>query len=198
MKRNLDNRSLLLASLAVACAAVPASANLLQNGSFEDALSAADWNIVGNAVRTDKSPYPFIASDGFWAINFNGGDNAPNGVLTQSFTTVIGQQYDLSFAFGKWAFGGGTAALQVEVISGGAVVLDQLVSDSTGSEGAEVWNSYQFAFTATDASTTLRFTDRSNATASFDAILDNVVVVPAPGAAALLAVGGLLAGRRRR
>jgi hypothetical protein len=198
MKRNLHNRSLLLASLAVACAAVPASANLLQNGSFEDALSAADWNIVGNAVRTDKSPYPFIASDGFWAVNFNSADAVPNGVLTQSFTTVVGQQYDLSFAFGKWAFGGGTAALQVEVISGGSVVLDQLVSDSTGSEGAEVWNSYQFAFTATDASTTLRFTDRSNATASFDAILDNVVVVPAPGAAALLAVGGLLVGRRRR
>ena len=198
MTRNFHKRSLLLASLTVACAAAPASANLLQNGSFENALSAADWNIVGNAVRTDKSPYPFIASDGFWAINFNSGDSTPNGVLSQTFSTVAGQQYDLSFAFGKWAFGGGTASLQVEVISGGAVVLDQLVSDSTGSEGAEVWNSYQFAFTATDASTTLRFTDRSNATASFDTILDNVVVVPAPGAAALLAVGGLLAGRRRR
>ena len=198
MSRNFDKVSLLLASLTVACAVAPASANLLQNGSFEDVLSAADWNIVGNALRTDKSPYPFTASDGFWAINFNSGDSTPNGVLTQSFTTVVGQQYDLSFAFGKWAFGGGTASLQVEVISGGAVVLDQLVSDSTGSEGAAVWNSYQFAFTATDASTTLRFTDVSIGTASFDTILDNVVVVPAPGAAALLAVGGLLAGRRRR
>jgi hypothetical protein len=190
--------SLVLAYFTSAFAAVPASANLLVNGDFEWVPGyTGDWTIIGYGENVGHGSF-VPSSSGAWEIVFNHVESAPTGALWQTFATVAGQDYVLSFDFGKFAFGPGTAALQLEVVSGGTVVLDQLVSDSTGGNTVALWKSYQFAFTATDASTTLRFTDRSSGTVGFDACLDNVVVVPAPGAAALLAAGGLFAGRRRR
>ncbi len=69
------------------------------------------------------------------------------------------------------------------------------------------WNSYQFDFTAADLgignSLRLMLEDFSGSRGTFgDAYFDNIVigsaVVPAPGAAALLGLGGLIATRRRR
>lgn len=198
MAFNSNTSFQLVALLGLTCLAAPASANLLLNGSFEDVFGS-DWTITGNGGRSNGAGLNFIASDGAWGCNFNGGDLAPNAVLFQTFATTVGNEYDLSFDFGKWYSGGGLAALQVEVLSGVTTVLDQTVSDESGAVGSEVWNTFSFHFIATDTSTTLRFTDRSNATNGFDGFLDNVSVVPAPssGLALSLALAGVARRRRR-
>jgi len=187
----------LVAALGLACLAAPASANLLLNGSFEDVFNS-DWTITGNGGRSNGAGLIFTASDGAWGCNFNGGDREPNAVLFQTFATTVGNEYDLSFDFGKWYSGGGLAALQVEVLSGATTVLDQLVVDETGAVGSDIWSSFQFHFVATDATTTLRFTDRSTATDGFDGFLDNVIVVPAPSSGLAFTLALVGAARRRR
>lgn len=187
----------LVALLGLTCLAAPASANLLLNGSFEDVFGS-DWTITGNGGRSNGAGLNFVATDGTWGCNFNGGDREPNAVLFQTFATTVGNEYDLSFDFGKWYSGGGLAALQVEVLSGATTVLDQTVSDETGAVGSDIWTTFQFHFVATDTTTTLRFTDRSNATNGFDGFLDNVSVVPAPSSGLAFSLALVGAARRRR
>lgn len=175
--------------------------NLLANGSFENPIGT-EWSLSGNLVRYNGGGFPFNTSDGLWAISWNGGNVTPNGILEQAFTTAAGSNYDVSFDFGKWFVSvdfPGTAALRVQVMSGGTVVLDQTVSDSTGAT-TNWWTPYSYTFTATSSDSMIRFSDASSGTIGFDGLLDNVRVVPSPSAAALLGLGGLMAagGRRRR
>lgn len=190
-------KSLLGAAVGLVSLAGSASANILVNGSFEDFIGP-EWSMSGNLGRSNGAPLAFVASHGDYGMNFNGGDLQPNGQLAQTFATVPGNDYTLSFDFGKWYFGFGTAALQVDVLSGAVPVLSETVSDDTGENTSLMWNSYQFHFTATDSISTLVFIDRSNGTGGYDGFLDNVRIVPAPSGLAMLAAGALSLGRRRR
>lgn len=177
----------------------------LINGSFEAdgaGPTAQAWSLTGNVgVSTTQT-----TSDGTSAIAFNGANATPNGVVEQTFNTIAGQQYELRFDFGKFATGGGTAQLDVDVfdavIGDGVLLLDEVVSDASGATtNATVYNEFIYRFFATGTTTTLRFTDTSIGTNSFDAMLDDVVIfaAPAPGAlSAGLAMIGLAAARRRR
>jgi len=193
-------QAIFAAAAAVAFSASGAMAqNLLVNGSFENPLGS-EWTRSGNVGRNSGAGLPFNTSDGSFAMNWNGGDTTPNGVLQQTFSTVPGTLYTLSFDFGKWepaGATGGSASLRVLVISGASTVLDQTVLASTGA-AVNWWQSYSFVFTATEASTVLRFSDESIGTSSFDGLLDNVSVIPSPSAAGLLGLAGLMASRRRR
>ena len=69
---------------------------LLVNGSFESEY--VGWTATGNHYVEDEVPDQ--VTDGANMPNFNGGDLAANGVLSQTFPTVIGGIYTMAFDVG--------------------------------------------------------------------------------------------------
>lgn len=174
----------------------------LSNGSFENVTGnqADSWNVLGNVVFGGGEG----VSDGGTAAIFNSANQAPNAEVMQTFETVAGGTYEVEFDFGKFATGNGTAELTVDVF--GAFdfinVANFIASDSSGAGAADVFDTYTFRFIAGADHSTLRFTDTSQGTNSFDAILDRVSVkqiIPEPTSALLGMLGmGALGLRRRR
>lgn len=120
------------------------------------------------------------------------------GTLTQVLATVAGTAYTLSFSYG--AFGVAPQSLQVSVGDLNTVV----TASSPTYDLSNLLRSYSFDFVASGPTTTLAFTDLTTLDngGSSDGFLDNVAVVPEPGAAGLLAAGifalGISTRRRHR
>lgn len=171
-------------------------ADLLTNGSFENATGGSpdNWNPSGNLQVISGQG----ETDGVRALAFSFNNVPSTGVIFQSFTTVVGTQYNLTFDFGKYSVNQPLqqASLDVDVFDGagfaGTQLLDQTVIDLTPGTGdpdstdsADVYSSFQFNFSALSTTSTLRFTDVSDAQAAgggFDAMLDNVSVTAVPEA----------------
>jgi len=179
-----------------------AFAATLINGGFE-AGNFSGWTSFSGNVSVEQ----FVPanpccqpSSGTYFANFNSADAAPNGTLSQSFSTIIGQEYQLGFYFGKGGPGPGTASLGVSLTGAGTLV-NTTVSDSVGGEPG-AYAQFIYSFIADAATSTLTFTDTSSGTSSFDALLDNVTVsqVPEPSTigAILLSTLVLPAAYRRR
>lgn len=144
------------------------------DGSFE--LSSPQWTGGGNyAICTAPPPN---ASDGSALVVFNDGQRNPNGMVSQSVTTVPGQKYILRYDMGVYAFNKKTQSLAHTVTDNtqGTVLVsrsDDLVGLG-GSTGSTLWVGKESEFVATSASTTLTFQDTSVDTDSIDLLLDNV------------------------
>lgn len=194
--------SLVAVAALSASLAQAAPVNLIQNGDFETG-NLSGWSASGNvnaATGVGGNTYfgagPFDGGAlGFWAAAFNAGDTTPNGVISQTFTTVIGQLYELSFDYGVTQ--GGNQSLTASVAG----------QDHVASTTNTGFDHFSYSFVATSDSTTLSFTDSpDNNTFSQDGLLDNVSVtaaaatVPEPASLALvgLAFAGVAATRRRR
>ncbi|MEO5712506.1 MAG: Ig-like domain-containing protein [Luteolibacter sp.] len=157
-----------------------ASPQLLVNGSFESNYTG--WSTSGNQIIESASPY--AATNGAKLVGFNGRNLSPNAVLSQSFATVAGQTYSLTFDAGVLSFVSAQQKLQVTV-DGNVNLLNQLITINATNTGTSVWSSRSFSFTANSSSTTLTFTDKSTATTSLDLLLDNVKVASNAAPAAL-------------
>jgi hypothetical protein len=171
---------------AVACGGLALQAqNLIVNGSFETG------NFTGWTVTATSSINPYVdvnsaGTAGTCSAVFNAGDTQPQGIISQTFATVPGAQYQVSFdyatGYGNWY--------------NPAQTLDVLVTDSSSNlllsqfakslphpfpgqpQVASLFTSYTYTFTATSATSTLILADDpTNYTYSADAILDNVQVV---------------------
>ena len=207
---------LLLTAAAVAFVSTSASATeLITNGGFEDPTishpccntappgSVTGWTVTAGSVNvvnvTVGSAGGNIADEGDQYIDLIGESGA--GSLSQTFGTVAGQVYTLSFAFSHNPFGGlsaATAAFSVDGLLGP-------IAHSTGTNADLDWQTYNGSFVADDASATLNFT---NLTGSSNAgiLLDAVSVqaaVPEPATWALLilgfaAIGGAMRSGRRK
>lgn len=220
-------RSLFVAGLLSLPAA--AQANLVANGSFETPLLApgvfatfftgqvigSAWTVVGapgvsGSVAVIGGSYTesgvnYPAQNGLQWLDLTGpGSNSAVGV-EQALSTTASLSYALSFAVGNVnqpGIGLGSSSTVELFVNGSSA---GLFTNSAGGATAINWQVFNTSFTATGASTTLRFINRDGPNDGVNG-LDNVIVeartgvVPVPAALPLLASGlalfGFL-GRRR-
>jgi len=186
-------RILLLSAALVAPMAAWADDNLLVNGSFEATAQAnGSWNIY--------SPIPG------WTANPDGSNYAEldanvNGSITQSFATVAGAEYTLSF----WYSNRTNTAVATNGLSfglgNGWIAAPGLAVNNSGDNQ---WSQVSYNFIAGGGTTTLSFMATGNSD-SYGTSLDKVSVtaaVPEPSTYALmfggLAAVGFIARRRRQ
>jgi alpha-L-fucosidase len=148
----------------------PATATLT-NGSFEQEFSG--WTKTGNLEVRMGSIY--TATDGARMAVFNAAQKNPDGTLSQSFATVIGQTYTLQFDAGVLSYNTYAQTLGVTVTGAGSLLSKAITINGFGG-GSNSWLPQTFNFIANSPTTTLSFQDRSSLTDSLDLLLDNVRV----------------------
>lgn len=211
----------------IALAAGPAAhANLLVNGSFEEGAFVNQGNqtmspsvgstvIPGWTVITDATawinagnPFGLTASDGSRFLDLtNYSAGAPYAGLSQTFATLAGATYTLSFDLG-----GSNAWGRPDGLIASAAGMSQVFTTGPASVTTpnNDWYQESMTFTASGATTTLTL----QGSAGFNYIgLDNVVVellsapgtppdpvpaIPEPGTWALMAAGLVALGLLRR
>ena len=157
--------------------------NLVSNGSFETgpnpgtgfltygngSTAVNDWTVTGDSIDYISGSF-WDAADGQRSIDLSG-NNA--GGISQSFSTVVGAQYMVTFQLAANT-GGGDTYKDVTVSAGGSS--QNFTFDSTGHSFTSMgWEENSFTFTATDTTSALTFTSLdANATGP---ALDDVQVV---------------------
>lgn len=143
----------------------------LVNGSFESGFDG--WTRSGNMTVQSASPY--AATDGTKLVAFNTGQTTPNGLLSQSFATVAGQTYRLTFDVGVLSFNKSTQSMRVSVTGSGTLLAQTISLARVGSTSVR-WLPQTYTFVANSALTTLSFSDLSATSDSIDLTLDDVTV----------------------
>jgi len=191
----------LLTSAVLMVAAPFANASILVNGGFEansiskvyDTFTSgiAGWNINVGSIDLIKNYW--TPASGSYSIDLDGNER---GEISQTFATVIGQKYYLSFDLAGNTDRGSIKDVLVEVG-------DQSQSysfDVTGKNHTNMgWVSKGFTFTADGTSETLYF--KSQTPGAWGVALDNVSVTPVPepeSYAMMLAGLGLMGAIARR
>lgn len=175
------SRLVVASTVALSLFTSQANASLITNGSFEDNIRPANsWTVMeatkvpgwsGSNIEIWHGLQGVNAADGKNHIELNA-DGANNGswFIFQNFATVVGQDYQLSFAYRART---GTNLLSSEAFRVDVGSLSQVIDDHvTGN-----WRNFSGRFTAQANQTTLRFTSLNTGTVGN--FLDNVVVVSA-------------------
>ncbi|MBX9736376.1 MAG: DUF642 domain-containing protein [Phycisphaerales bacterium] len=211
-------RPAMLACVAAAIGGLAASAHAtVTNGSFElppvtpgtfsvfggGSTSITGWTVVGGNVAVISASYveggvTFNAQSGAQWLDLTGtGSNSLSNGVSQDVATTIGQLYRLSFYVGSATDNNSFSASTVDLSIGGGGRAS--FTNPTAPRTTMDWQLFTADFTATSTLTNITFFNGSAPNNNLSG-LDNVTlaVIPAPGAAALLGLCGLLAARRRR
>ena len=197
--------------LALVLGTVPRAKAELVNGSFElgptlgDSfvrLPIGDRSITGWQVFSDGIDYIgplWVHSHGDRGVDLDGGAGEAGGIR-QTFSTVPGLNYDVSFDLAGNVGSGPTVKEVFVRVRGDSLIFAQPYFFNTeGKSFSDMgWTTHQFSFVAEGAIATLSFKSRTG-TGSGPA-LDNVAVVSAPSSFVLASIGiltGLGLGRRR-
>ena len=212
-------KKMLLAALAAG--ALGTAQGAVTNGGFEGNGAAgsflAGWSTdsssskVAGAGRISNygqccgiwnSPptYPYGASAAFF-----GDGNRPGAAIWQDVSTTTGNRYILSFLYGAIA-DSNVQTMHVTVLdaSSSNLLAETDVQAYGTRKLASMMSPYAIDFTATSASTRIRFSDTSAYTYNTDGVLDNVSItaVPEPETYAMMLAGlglfGLTARRWRQ
>ena len=165
----------------------------LINGTFTGSSGQASltgWTVSSSGVGA-VSESGFSSCCGgtnpraYNAAQFGGGQTS-GGTLSQSFATIAGQVYNLSFMYGTF----GDNETQSLAISVGNLTAS--VSDPTGTSNFNtLFNAESFVFTAAATTSTLMFTDTSTSGSNADGLLESVsaTAVPEPASLGVLGLG---------
>lgn len=211
-------RPAMVACVAVALSGLAAPTHAsVTNGSFESPVvgvgsfanfsggstAMTGWTVLGDRVTLINEFYvetgiTFNAQDGKQWLDLSGpGSNQPGNGVTQDVATTIGQAYRVSFWVGSATNGFNIFASTVDLsIDGGPRVS---FTNPTAPRTFMDWQQFSAVFVATSDLTNISFFHGSGLNNNLSG-LDNVTVelIPTPGAAAILGLGGLMASRRRR
>lgn len=159
------------------------AASIGANGSFEmgtdpgiftslaavDSTSIGDWTVTSGNV--DYIGSYWVASDGDRSLDMTGSDGTA-GSVSQTFATVAGHTYKVSFDLAGNPVGA-PVVKTLEVDAGG--MPQSYIFDTTGKTLADMgWAEQTFEFTATGTSTTLTFASMD--TGFYGPALDNVKI----------------------
>lgn len=182
-------QSAVAAALAVAATAAQAAA--FTNGGFESPnilgfqsvinLATAPTGWVPGGVLQNSSLFmedsgnffSDVSQEGGQMLGF-GGNGTAGAIISQTFDTVLGTTYQVSYFVTAQQLGTGPQSYSAQALNGATV----LGSDSGSIPAARNWVQHQFSFVAAGTSSTLVFTDTSNGSAAVEInwALDNVQV----------------------
>ncbi|MBL8556477.1 MAG: DUF642 domain-containing protein [Phenylobacterium sp.] len=207
-----------LAVSAVATSASAATVELLTNGGFDDVGSATPegwggltyyaggpailpgWTVeAGSVDLTDTNSLWGPSGGGQYSLDINGWSA---GTIAQSFATVLGRLYNVSFSYSRNPANAPYTATALVTAGGQSLNVTALGDGSFGGMGSMAWQTGGFSFVGTGNTETIRLagTIEGNAGVFFD----NVSVsagVPEPSTWAIAIMGFGLMGavlRRRR
>jgi len=198
-------KKMLLAALAAG--ALGTAQGAVTNGGFEDTGGTGSF-LYG--WSTDSSPPATVAGAGpisgygpccgIWnspptypyganAAFFGSGDR-PGASIWQDVATTIGTRYTLSFLYGALAYSN-LQTMHVTALDGLTLLAETNVQTLGTYDLPSMMSAHVFDFTATSASTRIRFSDTSIHTNNTDGVLDNVSItaVPEPGTYAMMLAG---------
>ena len=208
-------KTLLLATAATITAALATHAASLVNGSFETGtfpdnerdrgftllapgLSEIEgWTVSSSFLIWIATPniYPVTPFDGSFCLDLGGIGIGGFGGVYQSITTVIGQQYRLSFQLGTQQRLAGDQG-PISVLAGAGATTLPFTFIPSGPETQ--WGGFDLDFTAINTSTSIHIIGDSTVGRRY-IFLDRVSVdtVPEPSSAVLLFLGAAICLRRR-
>lgn len=194
-----------VAAAIAALAATSAHAALLANADFETPAAPyglpSGWDgSTATPGGPQNSPNVFVASGADYIpccavigspaalanhfVTFGAGDSPHvGGLLGQTFATVAGQTYLLSFL--QATFGAaGTQTLEVRIgdVTHNALVATQAFTVATDNNLDTGFTHQSLVFTATGAVSRLQIENISGVTDSIDAVVDDFAIIPRGGA----------------
>jgi hypothetical protein len=204
-------------AFALGTASAASSAALLLNGDFEtnvipsavtadyaeNSTEITGWRVVGTTVQLTGSTHLGLSGNGGQWIDLTGGNDGYNkGLTSNAFSTVAGQQYQLTFDLGSIPTAQyGPASVSVSV--NGGFLGEATNAPALNGSFAVNWAGQSLSFVADSALTRITIIGSDNKFQSSSTLvgLDNVAVaaVPEPHEWAMMLAGlGLVGWAARR